>query len=397
MKRIALVLLALVVVVAVVYFGGQNLAVREKAEPTPVVLDAGAGLVGATTIHGRLVPVRWMGLAFATSGRVEDVAVAVGDVVEKGQVLARLTVDDVSYDLQLAELDVVAQKARLAQAMATPEPPEPETIASANAQLASAQATLDRLRAGPDPRDVESAGLGLESAKNSLWAAQANRDAVAGALKGGGGADLDAAEARVAAAEVAVQLAELQYQWVQEGPTEEEILAAKARLAQCQETLAALLRSPATEDFEVLQVGLDQAELRLEQLKQSQLQQQADAEIVAPFAGTITSVDLRAGEFVGAYAPVLILADLTEFQIETTDVDEWKLRRVRVGEIVDAYVTALEGRVLPVRVVSISPESVTLPTGDTGYMITLSLDKQDPELRWGMTVRIEFRAKGPTG
>jgi len=57
----------------------------------------------------------------------------------------------------------------------------------------------------------------------------------------------------------------------------------------------------------------------------------------------------------------------------------------------------LEGRVLPVRVVSISPESVTLPTGDTGYMITLSLDKQDPELRWGMTVRIEFRAKGPTG
>ena len=151
MKRTALILLALVVVAAVVYFGGQNLAVREKAEPIPVVLDAGAGLMGAITIHGRLVPVRWMDLAFATSGRVEDLAVAVGDVVEKGQVLACLAVDDVSHDLQLAELDVVAQKARLAQAMATPEPPEPEAIASANAQLASAQATLDRLRAGPDP------------------------------------------------------------------------------------------------------------------------------------------------------------------------------------------------------------------------------------------------------
>jgi len=397
MRRVVIVVLTLVIVAAVVYFGGQNLAVREKAEPTPVVLDTSAGLLQSITAHGRMVPVRWMDLGFAASGRVEDIVVVVGDVVEKGQVLARLALDDVSHGLQLTELDVAAQKARLAQAMATPEPPEPEAIASAKAQLVSAQAALDRLRAGPDPQEIESAMLGLDAAKNNLWAAQASRDVVAGALKGGGGADLDAANARVAVAEVAVQLAELQYRWAQEGPTEEEVLEAEARVAQCQGTLAALQRPPATEDLEVLQVGLDQAELRLEQLKQSQLQRLADAQIVAPFAGTITSVDIRMGEFAGAYAPVLTLADLTELEIETTDVDEWALRRVRVGEMVDAYVMALEGRVLPVRVVSISPRSVTLPTGDTGYVVILSLDRQDPDLRWGMTVRIEFRAKGPVG
>ncbi len=91
------------------------------------------------------------------------------------------------------------------------------------------------------------------------------------------------------------------------------------------------------------------------------------------------------------------MIETNEFEIETTDVDEWALRRVRVGEIVDAYVMALEGRVLPVRVVSISPKSVTLPTGDIGYVVFLSLDRQYPDLRWGMTVRIEFRAKGPVG
>ena len=394
MKRIVIILLALVVIVAVAYFGGQNLVVRQKADPTPVVLDTGAGILSSVTVHGRLVPVHWMNLAFAMGGRVEEVAVEVGDVVEKGQVLARLKMDDPSLDMQIAEDDLVVQKARLAQAMATPEP---ETVASSTAQVLSAQAALDRLRSRPDPRDVETAKLGLDAAKDNLWAAQASRDVVAASLKGGGGADLDGANARVASAEVAVRLAELQFQRAQEGPTEEELRAAEARLAQVQESFAALQRPPAPENLEVLRASVRQAEIRLKQLKQRQLEQEADAEIVAPFAGTITSVDISAGEFAGAYAPAITLADLTVFEIETTDVDEWALRRVRVGEIVDAYVMALEGRVLPVRVVSISLKSVTLPTGDTGYVVILSLDRQDPDLRWGMTVRIEFRAKGPVG
>ena len=394
MKRVVVILLVLVIIAAVAYFGGQNLVVRQQTDPTPVVLDASAGILASVTIHGQLVPVHWTNLAFAMGGRLEEVAVEVGDVVEKGQVLARLKLDDLSLDVQIAEDDLVIHKARLAQSMATPEP---ETVASATAQVLSAQAALDRLRSRPDPRDVETAKLGLDAANDNLWAAQASRDVVAASLKGGGGADLDGANARVASAEVAVLLAELQFQRAQDGPTEEELRAAEARLAQVQESLAALQRPPTPEDLEVLRANARQAETRLKQLTQRQLEQEADAEIVAPFAGTITSVDIRSGEFAGAFAPAITLADLTEFKIETTDVDEWALRRVRVEEIVDAYVMALEGRVLPVRVVSISPKSVTLPTGDTGYVVTLSLDRQDPDLRWGMTVRIEFRAKGPVG
>jgi len=390
MRKVVVIVLVLLVVAAVVYFEGPKLMVREEAEPTPVVLDTVGGVLDSMTVHGRLVPVRWSNLAFGAGGRIEEVTVAVGDVVDKGQVLARLEVDDMSYDLRLAELDVVVQKARLVQARATPAP---ETLASLDAQLASVEATLDRLRSGPDPRTVESARLALDSAKNNLWAAQASKDVVAGVLKGGKGADLDAAKARAAVAEVSVRLAELEYGWAQEGPSEEDILGAEAQLAQIREALAAAKRPAAPEDIAILQSAVDQAELRLEQLRQVKVDQKAKAEILAPFAGTITSSDVRVGEYASAYTPVFTLADMTEFQIETTDVDEWYLRRVRVGEIIDAYVTALEGRVLTAQVVSISPESVTLLTGDTGYVVTLSLDTQDPELRWGMTVRLEFRIK----
>ena len=157
--------------------------------------------------------------------------------------------------------------------------------------------------------------------------------------------------------------------------------------------MAALERPVPTEDLESLQAAVDQALLRVEQLRETVREQEARAQIVAPFAGTITAVDLYVGDYVSAYAPVFTLADLSELQIETTDVDEWRLRRVRVGEIVDAYVTALEGRVLSAQVLSIAPEATVLPTGDVGYVVALSIDKQDPDLRWGMTVRIEFRIK----
>jgi HlyD family secretion protein len=393
MKRVVVIVLVLAVVAAAAYFGGPSLVVRKEAEPTPVVLDMVASPLEAITAHGRLVPARWAELTSGASGKVEEITVAVGDVVEEGQVLARLEVEDLSLDVRIAELDVVVQKARLAQVMATPTPPAPESVASLKAQLASAQAVLDRLRSGPDPRAVEAARLAVDSAKNNLWAAQASRDVVMGVLKGGKGADLDAARARVAVAEVAVKLAELEYQWAQEGPTEEEMLAAEAQLAGVQEALAALERPVPPEELESLQAAVDQAQLRLEQLRQAEREQEARAQIVAPFAGTITGVDVYVGDYVTAYAPVFTLADLTELQIETTDVDEWRLRRVRVSEIVDAYVTALEGRVLSAQVVAIAPEATVLPTGDVGYVVTLSIDRQDPDLRWGMTVRIEFRIK----
>jgi len=31
-----------------------------------------------------------------------------------------------------------------------------------------------------------------------------------------------------------------------------------------------------------------------------------------------------------------------------------------------------------------------LPTGDVAYKVTIALDEFDPQLRWGMSVRVEF-------
>jgi hypothetical protein len=42
-------------------------------------------------------------------------------------------------------------------------------------------------------------------------------------------------------------------------------------------------------------------------------------------------------------------------------------------------------------VTNIAAQSVTLATGDIAYVVTLLLDQNDPDVRWGMSVKVEFQ------
>ena len=51
---------------------------------------------------------------------------------------------------------------------------------------------------------------------------------------------------------------------------------------------------------------------------------------------------------------------------------------------------AFNDKQLSGKVSNIAYQSVTLPTGDISYVVTVALDNQDTALRWGMTVKVEF-------
>ena len=76
--------------------------------------------------------------------------------------------------------------------------------------------------------------------------------------------------------------------------------------------------------------------------------------------------------------------------METTDLDEWSAVDVEVGQRVRITINALEDRVLTGRVTAIAPRGKVLDTGDTAYTVTVLLDQQDPDVRWGMTTKVEF-------
>jgi len=111
--------------------------------------------------------------------------------------------------------------------------------------------------------------------------------------------------------------------------------------------------------------------------------------LTAPFAGTVTDIYLEIGQFVGPEARAVLLADLSEFMIETSDLTELEVVKINVGQIVEIVPDALPDTTLLGKVEAIA-QSFTTQAGDINYKVTISLDETDPDLRWGMTLELTF-------
>jgi hypothetical protein len=112
--------------------------------------------------------------------------------------------------------------------------------------------------------------------------------------------------------------------------------------------------------------------------------------LVAPWRGTITDIPVHVGDTVAVGAVVASMGDLSRLQVETTDVDEFIVGRVRPGKTVMVTVDALDQRQLRGRVRSVSLEPRRGPDGDDHYPTTVDLEFPPLELRIGMTVRVAF-------
>ncbi len=386
MRRLVVVVLVLVVAAGGVYAAGRQLAFRPAPEVTPSSLQSGPVRSDEVRCSGRVIPVRWLGLSFGRAGRVARVAVEEGAQVSAGDLLAELEGEDYSLELRAAEERLNSAQAQLAQAQATPAP---ERLRAAQAQLAAAQARLDALKAGPTAAELEAARLRVDQARNALWGAQASRDAIGGNPHAGASA-LDEANARVASAEIAVRLAELEYERVKAGASAEELAAAEAEVARAQETLAALQAGATAEEQSALRAGVAQAEVEVEKVRAAWEQAEEETRLYAPFAGVVTSLAIREGQAVVGGAEALVLADLSELQIETIDLTELDVAAVYPDQPVEAVVPGSGTPILQGRVSAISPQATLSPVGQAQYRVVVSLNRQEPTLRWGMTANLSF-------
>jgi HlyD family secretion protein len=110
-------------------------------------------------------------------------------------------------------------------------------------------------------------------------------------------------------------------------------------------------------------------------------------ELRAPFAGTVLSNALKAGEYAVPGVPVAWLADDSAWQVETTDLSEVDVVRVQAGSPASITLDALpevemSGVVESVRGVGENRQ------GDITYTAVIRLTDPDPRLRWNMTAFI---------
>ncbi len=167
-------------------------------------------------------------------------------------------------------------------------------------------------------------------------------------------------EAKVAEAEANVAVAETQVRYLRRvGPGDEQLKAAEA-------------------EVERAMAGVEQAKAILEQ-----------AVLKAPISGTVVAVELAPGETVIPGQVVIIIGDLTNMRIETTDLSEQDVPAVQIGQTAAVFIDALNQE-FSGEVVDISHSSETIG-GDVVYKVTVELNEQPDGLRWGMSAEVKIQ------
>ncbi len=109
----------------------------------------------------------------------------------------------------------------------------------------------------------------------------------------------------------------------------------------------------------------------------------------APYSGTVIELDAVPGELVQPGQVVAVIGDLSHLQIETTDLSERQISRIKIGQSAVVHVKALN-QDSPGKISAISPMAVR-KDNDLVFKVTIQLEAQDARLLWGMSADVEIQ------
>ncbi len=356
--------------------------------PTPQ--GSGAGV----TASGVVVPAQEVQIASAGGDTVEALNVAVGDQVRTGQVLVKLAGSQ-TQAAAIAAANVELLTAQ--QTLQTLKDNAAQATAAAELRLANAQKALDdakKHRAWKQYRNgsessIETAQADLILATNALEDAQDAYKSVAD--RAADDVDRAAALSALGAARSAYDHAVANLNYLLAMPNVIDVNQVEAELESAQAEATA-----AQAEYDKLKNGPDPDAVALAEEKIRNAQAQIEAgkanlaslELKAPLDATVSKVNIHVGEWATAGQTLLVLTDLSHLRVQTTDLSERDVPRVKVGQPVTLLVKALNQNVTG-RVSEIAPLSDTLG-GDVVYQTTIDLDTQPDGLRPGMSVDVTF-------
>lgn len=382
-------------------------AAPSAATPTPS--SAPASLPAIVSASGKVTPARWATLSLPVGGTITDMKVQAGDQITATDALVQLNEADAKLQVAQAEAALAVAQAQLAQTKAAPQAEQiavaDQAVKQAEAALQGAQAQLNQLRAGSTQADIAAAEAAVAQAAAQLKVARDNYDnttkCVDVNLPDGSkqeicpalGTPEEQARAALNSAEQGYQAAVARVNQLKAGATRSQISAAQANVAaataqkdSAQAQLDLLKAGASAEQVGVAEAAVQQAQVAVD-VAQAQLNK---LQLAAPFAGTIGTVYARVGEAVTPGQPLVTIGDLGRLQIETTDLSETDVARVRDGQKTQVTFDALPGKTFSGTVKRIAPMSTPGQSG-VNYSVVVELDESDPALRWGMTAFVDIQ------
>jgi HlyD family secretion protein len=386
-KRWIIIVIAVVAIVAVgVGVRGAGAARRtglEGLQTAAVIRGPLTATVGATgTVHANQLAV----LTFETTGTVERVLVATGAIVPAGKHLAELSQSSLPAQIILAEADLVAAQRSLDDLLHSQLALAQAQLALANARDALKDAQRDLIVNQEGNRGtsdtVKGARARLAVARERMENAESVYDHSRGDLADGG----PKANAYLAFinARNAYNTALASYNWYTGHPTEiqQAQLDADAALAQAQV-------DDAQREYDRLKDGPDPRDVAAAEARVAAAQATLNsAWVSAPFAGTITRVDIKPGDLVNPGSVAFELADLRHLLVDV-DISEVDINRVQVGQAVSLTFDAILDRTYTGHVTEVGLVGASVQ-GVVNFRVTVELDDADASVRPGLTAAVNL-------
>jgi multidrug efflux pump subunit AcrA (membrane-fusion protein) len=386
------------VVIGLVFAGmisgcGANAASTAQATETIAPVLAELKIVA----EGKVIPVRSATLSFISGGVVDEIFVEEGIAVKKGTVIAQLSGTErlesalssaelamisaqQAYDDLFDNVDVMKARAELDVAQAKIALEDAEDDRGRKDYRRSSDTTLDGIRA-----DAIIAKKALEDAEEyyNFFEENYNED---DPIRAGAMSQLVAAKKANDKAQYNLNYA-LGYpkaNIVEEADA--KVALAIANLAEAERKLEGLKDGKPDPDDVAL------AEARLKEAKANYEAAQAalkDIQLSAPFDGQLVANNLNVGEFITPGSPAAVVGDVSEWKIETTDLTELDVIKIKEGMEVTVEFDALsdvqlKGQVDKIKMLGENRQ------GDITYTVSIKLNETDERLNWNMTAFVTF-------
>jgi multidrug resistance efflux pump len=440
----------LIITGGLVVYGILSAANAQAQPETATEADStAAGDDSWITAKGQIIPLRHAALSFQIGGQINEILVSEGEAVEAGASLLRLedaaqriavsqaeaqlaqaqaalqtgesrlaaaqaelatkqlaagsaqtqlailTADPSAQQIAALEEEVNVAEANIGLAAANRDtmlqPPAASEIYAAQSKLSAAEAARQPIQVArdqlPEDADAETVAL-LDSQLNAAQAEVNAAQAILDQLQGGTAASVQqAANGGVGAAVARRDAAQARLDLLLAGPKPEQVRVAEVRVSQAESMAAQAELAVRQAEIAVLgaEAGVERAQIAL-QAAQAALEQTI---LKAPFAGTITHLPVEVGEVAGPEVAAVTVADLSDWQVETSDLSELDVAALAVGLPVSARLESLADETINGRIVDIAAVS-QLVQGDITYVVTIQLDDSDAPLRWGMTTAVEI-------
>jgi len=323
-------------------------------------------------------------------GRVEAVLINEGDRVQASTPLFTLAPFDLNERLAEAEAQLAAYRAEHARLQAGFRA---EETAQARAKRDRSAAVLEKLTAGPRPREIEIAREKLKIARANLELAQSEHNRVTRLRDEERAAktEYDVAIRELKRAEAEVASAEQEVALLEEGTRKEDLAEANAALAEADQAVKFLEEGSRPEEIAKAAAQVEAAEARVAAIKT----QMNELTVVSPCDCVVEGIDLRPGDLVPASAPAVTLLDLSRLWVRSY-IPEALLGRVHLGEQIPVRVDGLPNRRFTGHVTFIAgdgeftPRNIQTPEERSKqvFRIKLTIDDGHDVLRVGMAADV---------